>query len=84
MQWEQAILALSRSAAGLLALDADVGQLQAGAIADLVIWDGDPLELDTYPSHVFIRGEAMDLSNRQTKLRDRYIDLKSDLPPAYR
>ena len=84
MQWEQAVLALSRSAAGLLGLEADVGQLQAGAIADLVVWDGDPLELDTYPSHVFIRGEAMDLSNRQTKLRDRYLDLKSELPPAYR
>ena len=84
MQWEQAIRALSRSAAGLLGLDADVGQLRAGAIADLVVWEGDPLELDTYPSHVFIRGEAMDLSNRQTKLRDRYLDLKSELPPAYR
>lgn len=84
MQWEQAVRALSRSAAGLLGLDADVGQLKAGAIADLVVWDGDPLELDTYPSHVYIRGEAMDLSNRQTQLRDRYLDLKSELPPAYR
>jgi imidazolonepropionase-like amidohydrolase len=84
LPWEQAIRALSRSAAGLLGLDADVGQLQAGAVADLVVWDGDPLELDSYPSHVFIRGEVMDLSNRQTKLRDRYLDLKSELPPAYR
>jgi len=84
LQWEQAIRALSRSAAGLLGFDADVGQLQAGAIADLVVWDGDPLELDSYPSHVFIQGEVMDLSNRQTKLRDRYLDLKSELPPAYR
>ncbi|WP_155895837.1 hypothetical protein [Kordiimonas gwangyangensis] len=43
--------------------------------------DGDPLEVMTSPDAVFIRGEEVPLVSRQTKLRDRYIDLPRS--PAY-
>ena len=48
----------------------------------MVIWPGDPLELTSYPEQVFIRGESVDMTSRQTLLRDRY--LQTDMPPAYR
>jgi len=33
---------------------------------------------------VFINGVPQDLSNRQTQLRDRYLEMDTPLPHAYR
>jgi imidazolonepropionase-like amidohydrolase len=59
------------------------GTLEPGKDADLVVWDGDPLEVTTAAERVFIRGEAVPMVSRQTLLRDRYRDLDGPLPPAY-
>lgn len=48
------------------------GRIEAGAIANLVSWSGDPLELSSRPLEIMIRGTAMPLRSRQTELRDRY------------
>jgi hypothetical protein len=49
-----------------------------------VIWDGDPLELATGVEAVWIDGVQQDLTNRQTRLRDRYRQLQDRaLPYAY-
>ena len=61
----------------------DRGTLEVGKIADLVIWDEDPLEPSAMPEYVFISGENMDLTTRATRLTDRYTkDL--DKPVTYR
>lgn len=63
-----------------------LGRLETGATADLVIWDGDPLEVTSAPSMVMINGEEQSLQSRQTRLRDRYLVLNddgADLPLAY-
>ncbi|MBT3218536.1 MAG: amidohydrolase family protein [Proteobacteria bacterium] len=58
------------------------GLISAGAIGNLVVWDGDPLELSSRPETVFIRGEVISMENRQTELRDRYRELPgTPLPP---
>jgi imidazolonepropionase-like amidohydrolase len=51
----------------------DVGVLRAGAQADLVIWNGDPLELTSWPTHVFVRGRELDLTTRQDELVRRHL-----------
>lgn len=62
----------------------EVGLLERGMVADIVIWDGDPLEVATSPDAVFINGLATSLETRQTKLRDRYLDLtEKDKPFSY-
>jgi imidazolonepropionase-like amidohydrolase len=48
------------------------GSVQVGNYADLVVWDGDPLEPSTFPKYVFINGESMDLTTRSTRLTERY------------
>lgn len=62
------------------------GTLAAGENADLVIWDGDPLEPASAPLHVFIAGREISRETRQTLLRDRYHPSRADepLPPGYR
>ena len=48
----------------------------------MVVWSGDPLELTTFADAVFIRGQAVPMSSRQTELRDRYMPYVKPNPPA--
>ncbi|HCJ80524.1 MAG TPA: amidohydrolase, partial [Erythrobacter sp.] len=60
------------------------GVLAPGATGDLVIWDGDPLEVGAMPVKVYIDGIEQPLDSHQSRLRDRYRDLDtSDLPKGY-
>lgn len=81
MPWEAAVDAMTVNPAEIFGIADSYGTLEAGKDADVVVWDGDPLELMSSPDAVFIRGEEIPLVSRQTKLRDRYIDLPRS--PAY-
>jgi imidazolonepropionase-like amidohydrolase len=83
LPWEAALAAMTTVPARIWGLADRYGTLEPGKDADVVIWDGDPLEITTYPDAVFIRGQAIPMENRQTRLRDRYKDLNQPLPPAY-
>jgi imidazolonepropionase-like amidohydrolase len=67
-----AIAAITRVPAQIFGLD-DAGVLRAGAQANLVIWNGDPLELGTWATHVFVRGRELELDTRQDALTRRYL-----------
>ena len=58
------------------------GEISAGSVGNVVVWDGDPLELSSRPEVVFIRGEVISMENRQTELRDRYRELPGTPIPA--
>ena len=82
MSYEGAIKSLTSVPAETFGMS-DRGTLEAGKIADLIIWDEDPLEPSAMPEYVFINGENMDLTTRATRLTDRYTkDL--DIPVTYR
>jgi imidazolonepropionase-like amidohydrolase len=55
------------------------GSLDAGKVANVVVWTGDPFEFSTGVAHVFIRGREIPLRSRQTELLERY----RKLPPEY-
>jgi len=76
MTWQAALEAITINPARAFGLDGSIGSLEAGKEADVLIWDGDPLELSSSPDVVIIKGEEIEMVSRQTKLRDRYIDLK--------
>ncbi len=84
LTWGEAFAAIS-SVPARIAGHANEGVLRNGAHGDLVLWDGDPLELSSAPVRVWIDGVEQPLTNHQTRLRDRYRTLdESELPPAYR
>ena len=84
LSWGQAFAAISSGPAEIMGLGDRFGSLRAGRAGDVVIWDGDPLELSSGVVRVFIDGVEQPLSNHQTKLRDRYAQPgEGDLPKAY-
>ncbi len=82
MPWDHALAAITKNPAQVWGIDASYGTLEPGKDADVVIWDGDPLNLAA-PTAVFIKGDNIPLVSRQTKLRDRYRDLGNKNPPYY-
>lgn len=84
VSWGQALAAITSTPAEIAGMGGNFGVLKPGAAGDLVIWDGDPLEVSSAPVQVFIDGVEQPLQSHQTRLRDRYRDLdESDLPKAY-
>jgi imidazolonepropionase-like amidohydrolase len=55
-----------------LGLDRELGSLAAGKIADVIITDGDLLEVTSRVTAVLIDGRMADLNNRQTELYEAY------------
>ena len=84
MDWDDALEAITLAPAEMYGVDSDLGSIQAGKAADLVIWGADPLELTSYPEQVIIQGESVPMASRQTLLRDRYLQTDTDKPPAFR
>lgn len=84
MTWERALRAITLTPAELYGVANRTGSIEAGKDADLVIWNDDPFELQSYPHAVYIKGQAIPMQSRQTLLRDRYLNGKDDVPPAFR
>ena len=84
LSWSQAFQAISSAPAEALGLGGEIGSLRPGRRGDVVIWDGDPLELSTGVDAVWIDGVRQSLENRQTRLRDRYRQpQEGNLPHSY-
>jgi len=81
-----ALAAITKGPADIWGVGDHYGRLAAGFDADIVIWDGDPLEPASAPAAVFVRGVRASLTTRQTRLRDRYAPAHAGdgVPPAYR
>ena len=77
---DDALAAITTVPAEIFGLD-NLGTIKRGSAAELVVWDGDPLELMSAPEAIYIGGEAQSLTSRQTELRDRYLDVSSAKTP---
>ena len=82
MSYEGALKAITFSPVEIFKLGKR-GQIAQGNIADLIIWDADPLEPSSMPEKVFINGKDIDLTSRMSRLTDRYTKDK-DKPNGYR
>ncbi|MEO9492111.1 MAG: amidohydrolase family protein [Marinomonas sp.] len=84
LSWGQALATITSLPAEIAGHGGKFGVIAPGAPADIVLWDGDPLEVSTAPTRVFIDGVEQPMDSHQTELAKRYRDLdESDLPKAY-
>lgn len=72
LPYADALAAITVAPARIMGLPPKTGTLAPGNVADLVMWDGDPLEPASAPALVLLDGREISLVTRQTLLRDRY------------
>jgi len=71
---EEALQSITLSAAKILGIDDRTGTIEEGKDANIVISDGDILDMRTsIISAVFIQGRKVNLENKQTQLYNRYM-----------
>src|SRR5215467_4453319 len=69
---DEALKALTINPAQMWGVEKDLGSLEVGKMGNVVVANGDPLDVKTDVKHVFIQGQEIPLVNRQTELRDQY------------
>jgi imidazolonepropionase-like amidohydrolase len=84
MSWQAALAAVTLNPAKAWGMADKVGSLDVGKEADVVIWSGDPLDTQSWPTAVFIGGAQQPMTSRSLELRDRYANPDNGYPPQYR
>ena len=74
LPYDEAMKALTLYPAQIWGVDDQLGSLDVGKTANVVIANGDPLDVKTDVKYVFIQGKSIPMVNRQTELRDRYMN----------
>ncbi len=69
---DEALKSVTLYPAQILGVADRLGSIEPGKIADLVVADGDPLEIGTQVEQVYINGRAISMENRQTRLFHKY------------
>jgi imidazolonepropionase-like amidohydrolase len=70
---EQALQAITLNSAKILGIDDRTGSIEAGKDANIIITEGDILDMkSSIVTHAFIQGREVDLNNKQKQLYERY------------
>jgi imidazolonepropionase-like amidohydrolase len=78
LPYDEALKAVTINPAEIWGVADKLGSLDVGKTANVVIANGDPLDVKTDVKQVFINGRQIPMENRQTRLRDQY----GGVPPA--
>jgi len=71
---EEALKSITIIPAQIFGVEADYGSIEKGKIANLFISDGDPFEMKTKITHLFIKGWQVPLESRHTLLYDEFLN----------
>jgi len=72
LPYDEALKAITLNPAEIWGVADQLGSLDVGKTANVVMANGDPLDVKTDVKQVFIQGRAVPMTNRQTQLRDEY------------
>jgi imidazolonepropionase-like amidohydrolase len=72
LPYDEALKAITINAAEVWGVADQLGSLDVGKTANVVVANGDPLDVKTDVKRVFIGGRAIPMTDRQTQLRDEY------------
>jgi imidazolonepropionase-like amidohydrolase len=71
---EEALKAVTINAAEIFGLSDQLGSVEVGKIANLIVSTGDPFETRSQMIHVFINGYRIPLSNRHIRLYQEFLE----------
>ncbi|HKW32125.1 MAG TPA: amidohydrolase family protein [Candidatus Acidoferrum sp.] len=74
LPYEQALRAVTINPAQILGLGNQIGTLEQGKIANVIVTNGDPLELTTDVKYLFIKGQLTSLENKHHRLYEKYLN----------
>jgi imidazolonepropionase-like amidohydrolase len=72
LPYDEALRAVTINAAEILGVGDQLGTIEPGKLGNLIVTDGDPLEIQTQVQHVFIRGIPVDTQNKHQERWERY------------
>ena len=72
LPYDEAIKAVTMNPAEIWGVADKLGSLDVGKTANVVVADGDPLDVKTDVKQVYIEGVPIPMTSRQTQLRDEY------------
>ena len=72
LPYDEALKAITLNVAEMYGFGDKLGSLDVGKTANIVLANGDPLDVRTDVKQVYIDGVAQPMVSRQTKLRDEY------------
>ncbi len=72
LPYDDALKAITLNVAEMFGFGDKLGSLDVGKMANVVVANGDPLDVRTDVKQVYIEGVAVPMVSRQTRLRDEY------------
>ena len=73
LPYDEALKAVTLYAAQIWGAGDELGSIEKGKWADLIVTDGDPLETRTQIKQMFIKGAPVDLDNKHHRLYEKYL-----------
>jgi imidazolonepropionase-like amidohydrolase len=73
LPYDAALKAVTINAAEIWGEGDKMGSIEKGKWADMMLVTGDPLEVPTQIKALYIKGKEVDLSNKQTRLYQKYM-----------
>ncbi len=73
LPYDEALKSVTLNAAEIWGVADRYGSVEKGKVADLIVTDGDPLEIQTQIKFMYIRGEQVDLESKHTRLYKKYL-----------
>jgi imidazolonepropionase-like amidohydrolase len=74
LSYDEALRAVTVYPARIFGLDNQIGTIEPGKIANLIVTNGDPLELTSDVRYLFIRGQLTPTNNRHKFLYEKYLN----------
>jgi imidazolonepropionase-like amidohydrolase len=74
LPYNEALKAVTLYPAQILGLADQVGTLEAGKAANVIVTNGDPLEITTDVRYLFIKGKLTSTDNKHQRLYEKYLN----------
>jgi imidazolonepropionase-like amidohydrolase len=74
LPYDEALKAVTVYPAQIFGLGDQLGSIEAGKIANVIVTTGDPLEITTSVKYLFIKGQLTSLDNKHLRLYEKYLN----------